>query len=169
MITDFRRLLAELALGQVEFVVIGGVAAITHGSAQLTFDLDICYHRSEANLDRLCRTLAPFHPRLRGAPSGLPFRFDPPTVRAGLNFTLTLDIGDLDLLGEVPGLGEYQAVSALSQRLELFGQDVEVVSLEGLIRAKRTAGRPKDLLHLVELEALLEMEQQRKTGTADGL
>ena len=108
MITaDFPAILERLAGNQVDFIVIGGVAASLHGSAYVTQDLDICYERSEAGIERVCRALVDLHPTLRGAPEGLPFRFDPATVGAGLNFTLSTDLGPLDLLCEVVPFGNF--------------------------------------------------------------
>jgi hypothetical protein len=86
--TDFERLLAALVSGGVEFVVIGGMAATAHGSAHITVDLDIVYHRTSENIARLADALSPLQPYLRGAPPGLPFRFDADTINRGLNFTL---------------------------------------------------------------------------------
>ncbi len=161
---DFGRSLDVLRDAIVHFVVIGGVAASAHGSAYLTQDLDICYDRSSANIERLAEALKPHHPRLRGAPGGIPFSFDPPTILRGMNFTLTTDLGDLDLFGEVPGIGQYAEVKALSVTLGLFGRPCEVLSLQGLIRSKRAAGRAKDLLVLPELEALHEIENEGEKG-----
>ena len=158
--TNFQRLLALLAEAEVEFVVIGGLAATVHGSAHVTYDVDVCYERSLVNIERLCRALASVHPHLRGAPGDIPFRFDPSTVLAGLNFTLDTDLGALDLLGEVPPLGEFPHVAAHAETVELFGFRVHVLSLEALIRSKRAAGRPKDLLVIPELEALLELRKR---------
>src|SRR5215469_10288221 len=95
----------------VKFVVIGGAAMYARGSPHLTRDVDICYERSSQNLERLARALAPHHPRLRGAPADLPFVFDTRTLASGMNFTLDTDLGELDLLGEVAGLGQYAEVS----------------------------------------------------------
>jgi len=86
--TDFEGLLGTLVRHDVAFIVVGGAAAIAHGSVRLTSDLDIVYQRSAANLDRLAAALAPFHPYLRGAPPGLPFRWDRGTLLRGMNFTL---------------------------------------------------------------------------------
>ncbi len=138
----------------VQFVVVGGLAMIAHGSAYLTKDLDICYERSPTNLAALVAALAPLHPYLRGAPPGLPFRLDVPTLQAGLNFTLTTDCGDLDLLGEVSGLGAYPQVLAQSDEKVMFGMTVRILSVDGLIAAKKAAGRGKDRQHLLELEEL---------------
>lgn len=112
------------------------------------------------NLSRLAQALSPYHPRLRGAPEGLPFRFDEDTLRGGLNFTLATDIGDIDLMGEVAGVGDYAAALAASERVELFGATFDVLTLDALIASKRAAGRPKDLLVLPELEALREATEE---------
>ncbi len=133
-----------------------------HGSAHVTFDLDVCYERSKENIGRLVQALAPLNPALRNAPEGLPFRFDQETVVRGLNFTLKTDLGDLDLLGEVPGLGFYPEVLASSLEMDLYGGKCHVLSLVGLIKTKRLAGRTKDLIVIPELEALLELERNQK-------
>jgi hypothetical protein len=155
----FEQLLQTLHTAKVKFVLVGGLAMVAHGSAALTGDVDLCYARDQDNLERLAQALAPFHPRLRGAPPDLPFRLDVPTLRAGLNFTLTTDLADLDLLGEVLGLGGYEAVRGVSEGIELYGFPCSVLTLEGLVRAKRAAGRPKDLRALHELEALRALKQ----------
>jgi len=152
---DFAGIVGVLADGGVEMILIGGLAAQAHGSARLTQDTDFLYRRTDDNIHRVAATLEPFAPYLRGAPAGLPFRFDAPTIKRGLNFTLTTTLGDVDLLGEVVGIGAYDAVVAHTQRLSVFGRDLLVVDLPTLIRSKRAAGRPKDLEAIAELEALL--------------
>ncbi len=163
MTSQLERLIGVLSDGRVEYVVIGGVAALAHGSALPTYDLDVCYRRDAENIGRLCDALQPFRPRLRGAPADLPFVLDLATVLTGLNFTLATEIGDLDLLGEVAGLGEFPEVAAVSEEVDLYGRQVKVLSLEGLIRSKEATGRAKDQVYLAELEALLEL--QRQSGT----
>lgn len=147
-------LLTILADTDVAFVVIGGMAAVAQGSASVTADLDICYQRQIDNYQRLSHALRPLHPRLRGAPVGLPFVLDPPTLRAGLNFTLVTDAGDLDLLGEVAGLGQYDAVLPHSEQIEIYHRRIFVLTLDGLIISKEASGRPKDLRLVPELRAL---------------
>jgi predicted nucleotidyltransferase len=158
--THIEALLICLSQAEVEFVVIGGAAALAHGSARVTFDVDVCYQRAPENIQRLCAALAPLRPALRGAEPGLPFKFDVATVTAGLNFTLTTELGDLDLLGDVSGLGEYEAVRAASEELVLYGRPMRVLTLEGLLKAKRAAARRKDEEAIVELEALLELRKR---------
>lgn len=145
---------------QVDFVIVGGVAIIAHGSAYLTQDLDFCYSRSLSNLKRIAAALAPFKPRLRGFPENLPFIWDERTLQNGTNFTLDTDIGDIDLLGEVSGVGNYAAVASDAAVMQICGVAVRVISLDNLISAKRAAGRTKDLLVLPELEALRETLNQ---------
>jgi hypothetical protein len=158
--TDFATVVGVLADAGVEVVVVGGLAAQAHGSARLTQDIDLIYRRTPENIARLAAALAPHHPYLRGAPPGLPFRFDAETIRRGLNFTLTTDIGDVDFLGEMIGGGSYEQVEPNTAWLSVFGRPVRVLDLPALIRAKRAAGRPKDLELLAELEALL-VERER--------
>jgi hypothetical protein len=155
-VTDFEALLETLVQGEVEFLLVGGVAATVHGSARLTQDLDAVYRRSPENIRRLALAVRDLEPYLRGAPAGLPFRFDEATVRLGLNFTLTCTLGDLDLLGEIAGGGTYEDLLPHSVEVELFGIPVRCLDLETLIRVKRAAGRPKDLEAVAELERLLE-------------
>ena len=151
---DFERILSGLCSADVSFVIIGGVAATVHGSARLTSAVDIVYERSRASIERLVEALAPLKPYLRGAPPDLPFRFDVETVRRGLNFTLTTDAGPLDVLGEITGVGDYDAVLAVSEDVSLFGSTYFCINLDSLIVSKRAAGRPKDLEAVAELELI---------------
>lgn len=154
--TQLETLLAALADGGVEFIIVGGVAARAHGSARITDDLDISYSRSPQNLERLVRALAPSKPYLRGAPEGLPFDWSVATLGAGLNFTLTTTAGPIDLLGEITGGGRYEDLLPHSLTVAAFGREVQLLELPWLIRVKRAAGRPKDLEVIAELEALEE-------------
>ncbi|HEX3584132.1 MAG TPA: hypothetical protein VH087_20375 [Thermoanaerobaculia bacterium] len=156
----FEHLLSVLAVGGVEFVIIGGVAANHHGAARATFDLDILYGRSPDNIQRLVRALTPLQPYLRGAPPGLPFRFDALTIEKGLNFTFDTTAGPLDCFGEVAGLGRYEAVVQRSHDAELYGFRCRFIDLDALIIAKRAAGRPKDFEAIAELEVIREEREK---------
>jgi hypothetical protein len=157
------RLLGALHDGGVEFIVVGGVAARAHGAARVTQDVDVSYSRSEANLTRLTAAMAPLGPYPRGAPPGLPFEWSAATLRAGLNFTLTTTLGDIDLLGEIAGGGRYDDLLPHTIVVTVFGYDVRLLDLPWLIRVKRAAGRPKDYEVIAELEALDE-EIRRARG-----
>jgi hypothetical protein len=160
-VTDFEQLLRVLAKGDVKFIVIGGVAANAHGAIRTTRDIDVAYSREPDNLARIERALAPISPRLRDAPPGLPFRLDVATLQAGVNFTLSTDIGELDLFGEVVGGGTYADLERCSRTLDLFGVSCRCLDLDTLIRIKRAAGRPKDFEVIAELEALREERDRR--------
>ncbi len=152
--TEFTRLLETLVGNNVRFIVVGGVAATVHGSARLTQDLDVVYARDETNLSRLVDALSPLQPYLRGAPEGLPFAFDVDTLAAGLNFTLTTTLGDLDLLGEIAGGGGYEKLVGDAIVVQLDEVDFLCLALQRLIDVKRAAGRPKDLEAIAELEII---------------
>jgi hypothetical protein len=158
-VTDLRALLNALVAGRVEFILVGGVAGIAHGSPRLTNDVDIVYRRTPENLARLVASLQPYQPYLRGAPPGLPFRWDVETIRRGLNFTLDTTIGALDILGEITGGGPYEAILPDTERMTAFGIECRGLTLLKLIQVKRAAGRPKDFEAIAELEAILEERQ----------
>jgi len=154
--TDFKALLRALTDAGVEFIVVGGVAATVHGSARLTRDVDVVYRRTPENLARLVAALTPYQPYLRGAPPGLPFRWDTATIIRGLNFTLTTQLGDLDLLGEIVGGGGYDNLLPSSTIIRVFDVECRCLNLDRLIEVKRAAGRPKDFEAVAELEAIRE-------------
>lgn len=154
--TDFPALFRLLAQHNVEYILIGGAAATAHGSARLTQDLDIVYRRTSENMARLAGCLDPHHPYLRGAPPGLPFHLDAATIQHGLNFTLTTDLGAIDLFGEIPGGGGYEDLQRDAIEITLFGVTCQCLGLKRLIEVKRAAGRPRDLEVIAELEALLD-------------
>lgn len=162
MTRELGGIVGVLADAGVQVIVIGGLAAQAHGSARLTQDADFVYGRSDENIARLAKSLEPFSAYLRGAPPDLPFRFDPPTIRRGLNFTLTTSIGDADFLGEIVGGGTYEQLLPHSVELVVFGRTIRVLDLPALIRAKRAAGRPKDLESVAELEALLAEKERAR-------
>ena len=153
---QFERAVRALCDAEVKFIVIGGLSAIFHGSARVTYDLGVCYDRGPANLLRLAGALALFHPRPRGFPAGLPFVWDEGTLRDGIIFTLQTDTGEIDLLAEVMGLGTFDDVKRHAIPVEAFERRFLTLDLPGLILAKRAAGREKDLLALPELESLLD-------------
>ncbi len=151
-----RSQLELLGRHEIECVIVGGVAGTLHGSAIPTTDLDVCYSRTTANLLRLAAALQFVNARLRNAPADLPFLLDAETLRKGLNFTFITDVGDLDLLGEVRGIGSYDQAIEGASSFQVLGHEFKVIALDKLILAKRTAGRAKDLIAVAELEAILD-------------
>jgi len=157
---QFKQAIQALSDSGVDFIVIGGVAALLHGSDRFTSDLDIFYSRSKTNLNRLKHALAPFHPRPLGFPPEFPFVWDEATLRNSSVLTLKTDIGNVDLLAEVAGLGTYEETKARAKIADAFGRRVALLDIRSLILAKRAAGRDKDLLVIPELESLMEAEER---------
>ncbi|HEV2010480.1 MAG TPA: hypothetical protein VGS17_05575 [Candidatus Limnocylindria bacterium] len=161
---DPLEILRVLVEHDVRFVVIGGIAAALHGSTTLTADLDILYDRSGDNIERLARALAALGAVRRDLPAGLPAPLDARTVRNGLNFLLTTRQGDLDCIGETPsGRFTHAQVAPTAERMRI-GTDLEidVASLDELIRMKRATGRTKDRIELETLSALRDERERRE-------
>lgn len=154
---EFEPAIKSLTAEKVNFVIVGGLAVSVHSTGYVTRDFDFCYLRTSENLKKIVAAFARFKPRLRGFPDDLPFIWDERTLQNGTNFTLKTEIGDIDLLGEIAGVGDFQAVEKESVFARLYNCDVKILTLDGLIKAKRAAGRAKDLLVLPELEALREV------------
>jgi len=167
-LTDFARLLAALGDANVQLVIVGGLAATVHGSSRLTQDVDVVYSRQNENLERLTSALAPLRPYLRGAPPGLPFEWTATTLQRGLNFTLTTEAGDIDLLGEITGGGSYDQLLPHTVIVTMFGRDYRCLDLPWLIRTKRAAGRPRDLEAIAELELLRDEADRQRPENEDG-
>lgn len=148
-------LLRRLVTEKVDFVLVGGMAAIAHGSASVTEDVDVCIRFDEATMRGLFRALEGTNPRERMSPARPPLGSDPLRFVGNRNLYVTTDEGVLDLLGEISGLGSYERVAAKSVKLQLADFAVSVVGLEDLLTSKRTLGRPKDLRVARELELVL--------------
>ena len=146
------------AKAEVEFVIIGGIAVRSHGTGYVTEDLDICYSRKTENLKKIADVLGPLKPRPRGFPDDLPFVFDWSTLQHGTNFTFRTTLGDIDLLGEVSGVGAYDDLLKESIVVDLDGFPARILSVDALIKAKEAAGRAKDESGLKILYALRESE-----------
>jgi hypothetical protein len=158
---DPTRLLRALADGGVDFVVIGGIAAILHGSARNTFDLDICFAGDPQNLAALGTVLVTLQARLRAVPDPVPFVPDAAALRRVEVFTLATAAGDLDVLRSPSGAPRYDVLRAHADRYDVGGFEVNVASVEDLIAMKTAAGRPKDLGDIEELEAILRVRAGR--------
>jgi hypothetical protein len=153
---EWTRALGALTDGGVRFIVIGAVAGRILGSPSLTRDLDVCYSRDPENLESLAAVLVGLHARLRGVKEQVPFRLDARTLAAGDSFTFVTDLGDLDILGTPSGTQGYDDLVRDAESVQIDGRSILVASLDDLIRMKRAAGRPKDLVEIEILGALRE-------------
>jgi hypothetical protein len=158
---DPLRVFRTLERHNVEFVLIGGLGARLHGSPTVTNDTDICYERSPENLVRLAAALRQLGAELRGVPEDVPFRLDAKTLAAGDHFTFTTKAGNLDCLGIPAGVGGFDELLRDATSFDLDGLDVNVASIDDLIRMKRAAGRPKDLIEIEVLSAVKDESERR--------
>ena len=147
-------LLKRLVAHGVDFVVVGGIAMVSHGSARITQDLDICYATDAANLEALGAALVQLGARLRGAEDDIPFVPDARALRRTTILTLDTHDGPIDLLVRPAGSPDYETLRVRAERVILDGVAVLVASLDDLEAMKRSAGRPKDKLDLEEIEAI---------------
>ena len=146
--------LQALAEGEVDFVVIGGVAGGVYGSSYGTFDLDVVYARDRENLERLAAVLKSLGATLRGAPSDLPFQLDAETLQTGDHFTFSTRLGSLDIFGRPAASPPYETLKAAATTIDIEGHAVHVASLDHLIAMKEAAGRPRDKLMATEYRML---------------
>ena len=151
---DPLRILKALNAAGVRYVVIGAFAGRILGSPTLTRDIDLCHARDAENHQALAGVLQRLNARLRGVDRGVPFQLDPFSLAAGDAFTFVTDAGDLDILGTPAGTSGYDDLIRTADSIDLDGLTVHVAAIDDLMRMKRAAGRPKDLIELEILAAL---------------
>jgi hypothetical protein len=157
-----RPLLQALERQGVDFVLVGGLAGLAHGSSYPTYDLDIAYSRDRQNLRRLVDALREIGVTLRGAPAALPFQLEVETLANGANFTFETAFGSFDILGDVAGVKSYDELRRGSKVEEVFGMQVRIASLDHLIAMKRAANRAKDQLMVMEYIVLADEIRKRE-------
>ncbi len=153
-------LLRALVAHGVDFVVVGGIAMVFHGSARLTQDLDVCFAPDQANLDAMGAALLELGATLRGVPEEVPFVPDGRALRRLSIVALDTEEGRLDLLRELAGAPRYDELRRRADRIETEGMQILVASLDDLESMKRAAGRPKDLIDLEEIEVIRRLRRQ---------
>ena len=153
---DVGGILRTLTRHRVDFLLVGGLAGIAHGSAYPSYDVDVAYERERTNLERLFAALQELGATLRGAPGDLPFVADAGTLAAGLNFIFDTRLGPLDVIGEPVRGWRYERLADDAVAIMFEGIEIRVVSLDHLIAMKRAANRPKDQLMVAEYIALAD-------------
>lgn len=151
---NLQKLLQKFAEADFDFVIVGGFAGVLHGSSYVTDDLDICAALSPENIGTLRSILRDANPVHRMTADKLSFMDYPAPSTAVANLYLETDIGVVDVLGNVLGLGDYNRLVKNSIEVQLGGHVCRVVSLPDLITAKEAVGREKDLLVVKELRAI---------------
>lgn len=159
---NFEHLLTRLIEHEVEFVLVGGFAATAYGSTLLTQDVDICMRFSPDNLMRLQEALADLHPVHRMTPQRLPRRFTTETCVGLKDLYLDTDLGQLDCLGLIQGVGDFEDVKKHTIEVSLAAGVCRVLSLDALIRSREAMGRPRDRESLLQLRAIRQRLKQRE-------
>ena len=147
------QLLARLIKAEVEFVLVGGLAAAIHGSSLNTRDVDVCCRFSEDNLMRIQRAFEGLHPVHRSRPD-LPLALTPEQCAGLKNLYIKTDLGVVDCLGEVLAVGGFDEVFSHSLPLEMPIGVFRILDVDTLIKAKEAMGRPHDLIAVQHLKAL---------------
>lgn len=156
--SDINNLLQRLCDAEIDFVIVGGFAAMLHGSSLLTRDLDVCAVLTQENVAKLREVLHDLHPAHRE--SRLSFLDTPDPGVEVRNLYLRTDLGPVDFLSTIAGVGDFESVRANAIEVELFGRRCKVMSMDDLIRAKEAIGRQKDLQAVIQLRAIREKLKQ---------
>lgn len=165
MSSDFMSLLERLVRGGVDFVIIGGFAGVVHGCTYVTQDVDICCDFSAANLLALQEGLCDLHPVHRMTPERKKLELTEENCGQFKNLYLDTDIGQLDCVGFVDGVGDYSQVKRASEVVDVEDVQLRTLSLEALIKAKRAMNRPRDREAVVQLEAIKRLKEAGGWGT----
>jgi predicted nucleotidyltransferase len=153
-------LLRALLESEVDFVVVGGVAAIAHGSATFTLDMDVVAPLGVENCERILRALGPLSPRFYQTPGSPRVMRTAQELSEFRNLYFDTTLGRIDLLGSLPPIGRYEEVASRAQTAEIFGRACRIINLDDLIEVKAFVGRPKDKMVEMELRAI----RARKRG-----
>lgn len=156
---DIARLLHALRAGGVEFVVVGGAAAVLHGAPTTTRDLDIVHRRTPENVESLIEVLANLGALVRD-PAGRRLKPERSTLEGPGQLLLSTQLGPLDVLGALHDGRDFEQLVEASVSMVDGSTEITVVDLETLIEIKTAAGRPKDRLVVPILVALLSRQRE---------
>ena len=156
--SDLRNLLQRLAGAGVQFAIVGGYAGVVHGCTYVTQDVDICCDFSRANLLALQRALCDVHPVHRMTPGRKALELKPENAAEFKN--LDTDIGRLDCLSHIDGLGNYEQVKRACERVEVEGVPFHVLTIDSLITTKQAMSRPRDREAIRQLQAIKRLRRQ---------
>ncbi len=158
----FSNLIDRLRDGNVEFVIIGGLAGIIHGTTRTTQDIDICCKFTPENILKLFDAIKDTHPVHRMNPNRQVLELNSTNVKDFKNLYLDTDIGQLDCLNEVQGVGDFDEVFKNAITVDIDGRNYQVLNIDALIKAKKSLNRPQDKLDVMQLEAIKQAGQQRR-------
>jgi hypothetical protein len=159
----FLNLIERLKKGGVKFVLVGGFAGVVHGCTYVTQDIDICCNFSTNNLITLQKALKDLHPVHRMTPKRLKLKLTAENCNQFKNLYLDTDIGQLDCLASIQGLGDYEDVENLSEIRDLGGGlRIRVLTIDSLIKARKAMNRPRDREAVLQLKAIKKIKKKNK-------
>lgn len=151
---NLQKLLEFLVKSPLDFVIVGGFAAVLHGCNQTTRDIDICLVLVPDKIQLLRQVLKPLNPKIRTTQEKPSFLTSPEDMSGIQNLHLETDLGVLDLVAKVEGVGDFYSVLKNAIEIELYGEKCFLISLDDLIKSKKALGRHRDLVVVKELEAI---------------
>jgi hypothetical protein len=154
--SNLEDLVDRLICAQMEFVIVGGFAVLAHGASMMTEDVDVCCPFSERNMNALWSGVRDLHPVHRMTPQRLPFEVTPELCSSLKNLYLATDLGKLDCLGEIPGVGAFEEVHRRSVEIRFESGVCRVLGIDALIDAKLTTNRTLDRMAVLQLKAIKE-------------
>jgi hypothetical protein len=161
MKTDFIDLIERLIKAKVDFVIIGGFAGVVHGCTYVTQDMDICCDFTPENLLRLQKAISDFHPVHRMTPKRRKLHLTKENCKTLKNLYLDTDIGQLDCISFVDGVGDYQHTKSASGLVKVETLRLPVLTLDALIKAKKAMNRPRDRFAVTQLQAVKKLKKQK--------
>jgi hypothetical protein len=157
-VQNLSELVRRLIVADVEFVLVGGFAAVAHGVTLVTRDVDICCRFTETNLMRIQKAFSDLHPVHRPR-TDLLLNLTSNQCAALKNLYIKTDLGNLDCLSEILGVGDFEEVFRGSIEVELPSGKCRLLNIAPLIRAKEAMNREHDRITVKHLKEI----QRRKT------
>lgn len=153
---DFKKLIENLTDNGVEFIIVGGFSAVVHGVTLVTKDLDLCVSFTVENCKAILKSLEGLDPVYRMDVNKRPLKESPESLAKYKNLYISTKAGMIDFLGFISGVGSYEEVAKHTVELSLFERHCRVLSIDGLIKAKREMKEEKDKQMVIQLEAIKE-------------
>ncbi|OGQ05267.1 MAG: hypothetical protein A2W61_08415 [Deltaproteobacteria bacterium RIFCSPLOWO2_01_44_7] len=158
---NFEKLIPGLVDGGVEFVIVGGFAAVIHGVTLVTRDLDVCIPFTVKNCEALLQSVQNIHPFHRMDSNRSPLKETPESLSHFKNLYLNTDLGTIDFLGRIDGVGSYPEVLKYAVKIKLFNRSCNVLDIDALIKAKKEMKEAKDKQAVIQLEAIKQKQTKK--------
>jgi len=164
--TNFPNLLKQFAAAEVDFVIVGDFAGAVYGCTYITQGIDICCDFSAENLLRLQKALHGLNPVYRMTAKRQKLELTQDKCSRLENLYLDTDIGQLDCLSLINGIGNFQMVKDKSTLIEAEDIQLRILSLDALIKAKKAMNRPRDKEAILQLEAIKKLRSKESQSNS---